>query len=333
MEFKTQFESQLVARASKLNKTIVLPEAGYSKTVYEAGILADKNKIANIIFLVKEDNELLKFGNNVSESIKVVNINTSELLPILINALVIKRQSKGLTYEQANELLKNEIYFATMMVELNLADGMVCGAENTTANSIRPALQIIKGKNPDQVISSFFIMVSENESFGEDGVFVLSDCGINENPTAQDLCQIVFDTVASARQTTNITPKVALLSYSTLGSAEGSHPTKMREAKQFILQQQPNFVVDGEMQLDASIVPAVAAKKAPNSMLKGEANILIFPDLSSGNISYKLMQRLGGFTAIGPICQGFNKPVNDVSRGANPQEIALTIAITALQAE
>lgn len=333
MEFKTQFESQLVARASKLNKTIVLPEAGYSKTVYEAGILADKNKIANIIFLVKEDNELLKFGNNVSESIKVVNINTSELLPILINALIIKRQSKGLTYEQAKELLKNEIYFATMMVELNLADGMVCGAENTTANSIRPALQIIKGKKPDQVISSFFIMVSENESFGEDGVFVLSDCGINENPTAQDLCQIVFDTVASARQTTNITPKVALLSYSTLGSAEGAHPTKMREAKQFILQQRPNFVVDGEMQLDASIVPAVAAKKAPNSMLKGEANILIFPDLSSGNISYKLMQRLGGFTAIGPICQGFNKPVNDVSRGANPQEIALTIAITALQAE
>lgn len=333
MEFKTQFENQLVARASKLNKTIVLPEAGYSKTVYEAGILADKNNIANIIFLVKDDNELLKFGNNLSQNIKVVNILTSELLPMLTSALLIKRQSKGLTHEQAQELLKNEIYFATMMVELNLAGGMVCGAENTTANSIRPALQIIKGKRPDQVISSFFIMVSENESFGEEGVFLLSDCGINENPTAEDLYQIVYDTVSSARQTTTITPKVALLSYSTLGSAEGVHPTKMRKAKELILASNPNFIIDGEMQLDASIVPSVATKKAPNSAVKGEANVLIFPDLSSGNISYKIMQRLGGFAAIGPICQGFNKPINDVSRGANPQEIALTIAITALQAE
>ena len=330
--FNTDFEKELVTKASKTNKTIVLPEAGYSKEVYEAGMLAVKHNIAKIVFLVKADDELNKFGHAPTNNIQVINIFTSELLPMLASALVVKRSSKGVTLEQAYELLKNEVYFGTMMVELGLVDGLVNGAETTTANSLRPALQIIKGKTPNSIISSFFVMVSENKAVGDQGLFVLADCGLNECPNENEMEQIVYDTVSSTRQLTNLQPRVSLLSFSTKGSAEGVHPQKMRHVATKILANNPNFVIDGEMQFDASIVPQVAAKKAPNSQLKGNANVLIFPDLSSGNIGYKIMQRLGGFQAIGPICQGFNKPINDVSRGANAQEIALTIAITCLQA-
>ena len=333
MEFNTEFEKELVIKASALGKTIVLPEAGYSKIVFDAGILCATKGIANIIFLVKSDTDLQKFNYTPTNNIKVININNSELFPVLSSALVIKRASKGLTEQQANQLLKNELYFGTMMVELGFADGMVSGAENTTADSLRPALQIIKGKTPDSIISSCFVMVSENKQFGEDGIFVIADCAINENPTREQIVSITYDTVKSARVLANISPKVSLLSFSTLGSADGADPQKMRNAANDIKAHNPDFVIEGEMQLDASIVPAVATKKAPNGNIKGNANVLIFPNLSCGNISYKLMQRFGGFTAIGPICQGFKKPVNDVSRGANAIDICLTIAITCLQAE
>lgn len=331
MDNVVKFEQNLFDKAKKLNKCIVLPEAGYSKEVFEAGMFIANNEIANIVFLVKSNDELNKFNFTSHPRIKVVNINNSELLPLLISGLVIKRKNKGITESQAAELLKNEIYFATMMVELDLVDGMVCGAENTTANSIRPALQIIKGQTENSIISSFFIMVSNNTNFGQYGTLVLADCAVNENPNVNELEQIVYDTVKSTRQITDIEPKVALLSFSTLGSAEGETPRKMREVANKIKSQNPNFIIDGEMQLDSAVVYDVAVKKAKGSQIKGDANILIFPDLTSGNIGYKIMQRFGNFVAIGPICQGFKKPVNDVSRGANYKEIALTIAITCLQ--
>lgn len=337
MEIKginSAFEKDLLTKAKNAQKTIVLPEAGMNEQVMQAGIAAAENKIAKMVLLVSNDKLINKFGVKESEYLKIVNITNSDLTPVLQNALYLKRKEKGVTLEGALELLKNPIYFATMMVELSLVDGQVGGAEFTTADALRPALQIIKGKTKESLISSYMIMISDNKEFGEDGVVVLSDCGLNIDPTADHLKQICFDTVKSATTVANISnPKVALLSYSTKGSADGDSAQKVREATNLILAQNPPFVVDGEFQFDAAVVPSVCAKKAHGSKVEGKANILIFPDLQSGNISYKIMQRFAGFKCIGPITQGFKKPVNDLSRGADANEILRAIAITALQCE
>lgn len=328
------FENDLLTKAQNAQKTIVLPEAGMNEQVMQAGIIAAENKIAKMVLLVSDNKLTKKFNVKESEYLKVVNITNSDLTPVLQNALYLKRKEKGITLESALELLKNPIYFATMMVELSLVDGQVGGAEFTTADALRPALQIIKGKTKESLISSYMIMISDNKEFGENGVVVLSDCGLNIDPTADHLKQICFDTVKSATTVANISvPRVALLSYSTKGSADGDSALKVREATNLILAQNPNFIVDGEFQFDSAVVPSVCAKKAPGSSVDGKANILIFPDLQSGNISYKIMQRFAGFKCIGPITQGFRKPVNDLSRGADANEILRAIAITALQCE
>ncbi|MBQ2864811.1 MAG: phosphate acetyltransferase [Clostridia bacterium] len=328
------FENDLLTKAQNAQKTIVLPEAGMNEQVMQAGIMAAENKIAKMVLLVSDNKLTKKFNVKESEYLKVVNITNSDLTPVLQNALYLKRKEKGVTLEGALELLKNPIYFATMMVELSLVDGQVGGAEFTTADALRPALQIIKGKTKESLISSYMIMISDNKEFGENGVVVLSDCGLNIDPTADHLKQICFDTVKSATTVANISvPRVALLSYSTKGSADGDSALKVREATNLILAQNPNFIVDGEFQFDSAVVPSVCAKKAPGSSVDGKANILIFPDLQSGNISYKIMQRFAGFKCIGPITQGFRKPVNDLSRGADANEILRAIAITALQCE
>lgn len=328
------FENDLLTKAQNAQKTIVLPEAGMNEQVMQAGIMAAENKIAKMVLLVSDNKLTKKFNVKESEYLKVVNITNSDLTPVLQNALYLKRKEKGVTLESALELLKNPIYFATMMVELSLVDGQVGGAEFTTADALRPALQIIKGKTKESLISSYMIMISDNKEFGENGVVVLSDCGLNIDPTADHLKQICFDTVKSATTVANISvPRVALLSYSTKGSADGDSALKVREATNLILAQNPNFIVDGEFQFDSAVVPSVCAKKAPGSSVDGKANILIFPDLQSGNISYKIMQRFAGFKCIGPITQGFRKPVNDLSRGADANEILRAIAITTLQCE
>lgn len=328
------FENDLLTKAQNAQKTIILPEAGMNEQVMQAGIMAAENKIAKMVLLVSDNKLTKKFNVKESEYLKVVNITNSDLTPVLQNALYLKRKEKGVTLESALELLKNPIYFATMMVELSLVDGQVGGAEFTTADALRPALQIIKGKTKESLISSYMIMISDNKEFGENGVVVLSDCGLNIDPTADHLKQICFDTVKSATTVANISvPRVALLSYSTKGSADGDSALKVREATNLILAQNPNFIVDGEFQFDSAVVPSVCAKKAPGSSVDGKANILIFPDLQSGNISYKIMQRFAGFKCIGPITQGFRKPVNDLSRGADANEILRAIAITALQCE
>ncbi len=328
------FEKQLLENAKQMCKTIVLPEAGLNENVMEAGIVTAENQISKVVLLVSDDKLVNKFNVKESEYLKVVNILTSDLKPVLANALYLKRKEKGLTLEGANDLLKNPMYFGTMMVELGLVDGQVGGAEFTSADALRPALQIIKGKTKESLISSYMIMISENTNYGENGVLLLSDCGLNMNPSSEELKQICFDTVNSATKIAGVKdPTVAMLCYSTLGSADGDCALKVRRATELIKAENPTFKVDGEMQFDSAVVPSVCAKKAPNSPVCGKANILIFPDLQSGNIAYKIIQRFGGFKCIGPIAQGFKKPINDLSRGADRNEIVRAIAITVLQCD
>ena len=330
MENSTKIEKLWLEKGKELGKTIVLPEAGFSERIVNAGIICANEKIAKIVLLVEDDNTLAKYDIAESEYLKVVNIKTHEMREMLVSALYEKRKDKGLTMDGANGLIDNPVYFGTMMVELGLADGLVAGAEISTAETFKPAFQIIKGKTKDTKVSSFFVMVRDTGDKEE--VFILSDCGINIDPTKEEIVEIAKLSAISAREIGLIeNPKVALLSYSTLGSAEGDDAIKMREAKTMLDAQDLDFAYDGEMQLDAAIVPSVAKLKAPNSPIQGDANVLVFPNLSAGNIGYKLMQRFCGFKAFGPIAQGMRKPINDVSRGANVNDIVQAIAITVLQ--
>lgn len=308
--------------------TIVLPEAEFSERITLAGIKASEEKIAKIILLTKDNSAFAKYNLQENEYLKVVNILTHEIKEMLANALYEKRKDKGLTLEGANDLVSNPVYFGTMMVDLGLADGLVAGAEIATAETFKPAFQIIKGKTKETKISSFFVMMRGEETY------ILSDCGVNIDPTAEEIVEISKLSAESARTIGLIdNPKVALLSYSTLGSAEGDDAIKMRTAKSLLDNQKVDFVYDGEMQLDSAIIPSVAKLKAPNSPIQGDANVFVFPNLSAGNIGYKLMQRFGGFQAVGPIAQGMRKPINDVSRGATVDDIVQAIAITVLQCE
>lgn len=318
--------------AKKSPQTIVLPEAGFSERITLAGLKTSEEKIAKIILLVSDDNQLSKYNVKESEYLKVVNIATSELKSMLVSALYEKRKEKGLTVEGAEKLIENPVYFGTVMVDLGLADGLVAGAEIATAETFKPAFQIIKGKTKETKVSSYFVMTKNID--GKNTTYIFSDCGVNINPTKEEIVEIAKLSAESARTIGLIdNPKVALLSYSTLGSAEGDDAIKMREAKAILDTMNVDFVYDGEMQLDAAIVPSVAKLKAPNSPIQGDANVLVFPNLSAGNIGYKIMQRFGGFDAIGPIAQGMRKPINDVSRGATVEDIIDAIAITVLQCD
>ena len=328
MEKTTTLNSIWKNKAIEKQKSIVLPEAEFSERITLAGIKASENEIAKIILLTKEDNAFAKYNLQENEYLKVVNIMTHEIKEMLASALYEKRKDKGLTLEDATKLITNPVYFGTMMVDLGLADGLVAGAEIATAETFKPAFQIIKGKTKETKISSFFVMTRGEETY------ILSDCGVNIDPTAEEIVEIAKLSAESARTIGLIdNPKVVLLSYSTLGSAEGDDAIKMRTAKALLDNQKVDFVYDGEMQLDSAIVPSVASLKAPNSPIKGDANVLVFPNLSAGNIGYKIMQRFGGFQAVGPIAQGMRKPINDVSRGATIDDIVEAIAITVLQCE
>ncbi|MBE5736127.1 MAG: phosphate acetyltransferase [Clostridiales bacterium] len=330
MEKSTKIEALWLEKAREQGKTIVLPEAGFSERIVNAGIRCAEEKIAKIVLLVTDDNQLDKYNLTTGEYLQVVNVNTHEMKDMLASALYEKRKAKGMTMEDATKLVTDPVYFGTMMVDLALADGLVAGAEISTAETFKPAFQLIKGKTKDTKVSSFFVMVRDTGDKEE--VYILSDCGINIDPSMEEIVEIAKLSAESARTIGMIKdPKVALLSYSTKGSAEGEDALKMREAKAVLDTQSVDFVYDGEMQLDAAIVPSVAALKAKGSPIQGDANVLVFPNLSAGNIGYKLMQRFGGFQAFGPIAQGMRRPINDVSRGANVNDIVQAIAITALQ--
>ena len=330
MEKREKLEDIWLKLARAQGKSIVLPEAEFSERIVEAGRRCASEKIAKIILLVTKDDALDKYNLEEGEYLQIINIKTHEMKDVLAAGLYELRKSKGLDMDGAYKLLENPVYFGTMMVDLALVDGLVAGAEISTADTFKPAFQIIKGKTKETKISSFFVMCGDSAE-GEE-VFILSDCGVNINPTAEEVAEFAKQSYESAKQIGLIeNPKVALLSYSTKGSAEGDDAIKMRTAKAILDEQKVDFVYDGEMQLDCAIVPTVAKLKAPNSPIQGDANVLIFPNLSAGNIGYKIMQRFGGFKAFGPIAQGMRKPINDVSRGANVNDIVQAIAITVLQ--
>ncbi len=308
--------------AKQTNATIVLPEAEYSTRVLEAGLKAVELGVAKVVLLART-NRLNKYDNG--DTIKVVNITKHELLPMLTSALHIKRQAKGVTLSDAQILLKDPMYFGVMMVELGLADGMVAGAETSTSNVLRPALQIIKGKVAGQIVSSAIILTKGHNTL------VFADCGLNINPTSEELALITEHSATTCRQLVGVEPRVAMLSYSSNGSAEGDSVTKVHDAVELL--HYADFEVDGEMQLDCALDATIRKLKYPNCTLTDNANVLIFPNLDAGNIGYKLVNKLGGYMAIGPIIQGLNKPVNDVSRGCTADEILAIIAVTAIQSK
>ena len=319
------------AKADK--KTIVLPESEDRRT-YEAAAKILKEGIADII-LVGSDEDVKKNGEGLDlTGIKVVDPATSDRTAAYIDKLVELRSKKGMTPEQAKEILLNQyLYYGVMMVKMGDADGMVSGACHSTADTLRPCLQILKTKPGTKLVSAFFLMEVPNCEFGENGTFVFADCGLNQDPTPEELAAIAASSAESFRSLVGAEPKVAFLSHSTKGSAKHALVDKVVEATKIAKEQNPDLKLDGEMQLDAAIVPSVGAAKAPDSDVAGKANVLIFPNLDAGNIGYKLVQRLAKAEAYGPVTQGIAAPVNDLSRGCSADDIVGVVAITAVQCQ
>ena len=323
----------LKAKAKANKKTIVLPETEDRRT-YEAAAKILAEGIANIILVGSE--EAVKKGSEGLDisGATVVDPATSEKTAAYIDKLVELRSKKGMTPEQAKEILLNQyLYYGVMMVKMGDADGMVSGACHSTADTLRPCLQILKTKPGTKLVSAFFLMIVPDCEFGVNGAFVFADCGLNQNPNSEELAAIAASSAESFKLLVGEEPKVAMLSHSTMGSAKHALVDKVVEATRIAKEQYPDIKLDGEMQLDAAIVPSVGASKAPNSDVAGKANVLIFPNLDSGNIGYKLVQRLAKAEAYGPITQGIAAPVNDLSRGCSADDIVGVVAITAVQCQ
>lgn len=329
------FIDSIKKEAEKEIKTIVLPESEDIR-VLEATQIVLEEGFANIILIGNPDdiNKLAEEHNINLKGAQIVNPATYSNFSKYANDLYELRKNKGMTLNQAKELLmSNSRYFAAMMVKEGDADGFVSGAANPTADTLRPALQILKAAPGTKLVSAFFIMVLPDNEYGEDGVFIFADSGLNEYPDAEALSEIAISSSKSFKELVGKEPKVAMLSYSTHGSAHSPLTDKVVEATKLVKEKEPDLICDGEIQLDAAIIPEIAERKAPGSPLKGKANILIFPDLDAGNIGYKLTQRFGHAEAYGPLCQGVSKAVNDLSRGCSSKDIAGVVAITAVQAQ
>ena len=323
-----------IVKKAKLNKKrIVLPESEDLRILKAASKITLDN-IADII-LVGNEELIIKTcaDHNIDISnVKIVNNLKSENLDIYANELYNLRKNKGVTLESAYEMLKDNMYYATMMVKMGDADGMVSGASHSTADTLRPALQIIKSNENVKTVSSFFVMETNNKSLGLDGKFIFADCGLVAYPTKEELVDIVVSSRKSFKDIFQVEPKIAMLSYSTKGSAKHENIDKINDVVSIVKDIDKNIVIDGELQLDAAIIEDVAKLKAPHSDVAGHANILVFPDLDAGNIGYKIAQRFGNMIALGPVTQGLKKPVNDLSRGCNVDDIVGVVAITCLQA-
>lgn len=313
--------------AKSAGKTIVFPEAGYSKRTIEAIKFISKKKIAKVILI--GDESALALQDKDLINYQIINPKTFQKTDELSKELYQLRKEKGMTQAEAEKLILDPYYFGTMLVKAGYADGMVSGAEVPTSRAIRPALQLIKAKKKGGVVSSCFLIFGKND-FLKGKSLVVSDAGLLPSPSSDELAQIASQSVETFRMVGLKDPKVAFLSYSTKGSAESETINKVRTA--YIKFKKSGVPCDGELQFDAAMVKEVAKKKCPESPLEGDANILIYPDLNTGNIHYKTMQYVGGLHAIGPILQGLKKPINDLSRGASVEDIIAMTAVTALQA-
>ncbi len=319
-------------KAKELNKKIVLCE-GEDKRVVEAASVCTQEKIARIVLLGNEE-EIKKNNEGVDLSyIEIIDPATSPKLETYANLLYELRKAKGMTEEQAKEQAKDPTFFGALMLKSGDVDGLVSGACHSTANTLRPGLQIIKTAPGVSAVSSFNLMVAPacGNKYVPDGKIVFADCGLNPTYTAEGLADCAIATAKSAKEIAGLEPRVAMLSFSTMGSAKHDLVTLVQEATKIAKEKAPDLKIEGELQFDAAIVPEVAQLKAPGSEVAGHANVFIFPDLQAGNIGYKIAERLGGFQAIGPICQGFAKPLNDLSRGCKADDIVCAVAITALQ--
>ena len=325
---------EIKLKAKALQKTIVLCE-GEDKRVVKAAADATKEGVAKIVLLGNEAD--IKAANPEIDltGVTIVDPLTSDKLPAYNAKLCELRASKGMTSEQAAKLLTDGTYFGAMMLKMGDVDGLVSGACHSTANTLRPGLQIIKTAPGVSSVSSFNLMICppQGNQYCPDGMVFFADCGLNPTYTSEGLAECAIATANSAKAITGIDPKVAMLSFSTKGSAKHDNVTMVAEAVKIAKEKAPDLKLDGELQFDAAIVPSVAALKAPDSNVAGQANVFIFPDLQAGNIGYKIAERLGGFMAVGPICQGFAKPLNDLSRGCKSEDIVAAVAITALQAQ
>lgn len=315
-------------------KTIVLPESNDIR-VLKATQQILKEEFADIILIGNREqiNKLAKENNLDISKAKIVDPKTSNKFSSYANSFYELRKAKGMTLDNAKEMMNDNVYFGMMMVKEQDADGLVSGACHSTADTLRPALQILKTAPGTKLVSAFFLMVVPNCEYGENGAFVFGDCGLNEYPDSEALSEIAISSAKSFEQLVGAKPKVAMLSYSSYGSAHSPLTDKVVEATKILKEKKPELIADGELQLDAAIVPEIAESKAPGSPLKGEANTLIFPDLDAGNIGYKLVQRFAKAEAYGPLCQGIARPVNDLSRGCSAEDIVGVVAITALQAQ
>ena len=329
----SSFIEKIKERAKQDKKTIVLPESMDRRT-FEAAAQVLKEDIANLIIIGTEE-EIAKNseGLDISKA-KIINPFTYEKTEDYLNLFVELRKNKGLTYEDAKKTaLGDYMYYACLMVKAGDADGVVSGACHSTANTLRPSLQIIKTKPGVKLVSSFFVMVVPNCEYGENGVFVFADCGLEQNPDSEKLAAIAQCAAESFELLVEKEPRVALLSHSSMGSAKHADVDKVVEAVRIAKENDPELKLDGELQLDAAIVPSVGASKAPNSPVAGKANVLVFPDLDAGNIGYKLVQRLAKAEAYGPVTQGIAMPINDLSRGCSAEDIVGVVAITCVQAQ
>lgn len=326
----SKFLDKISARAAADKQHIVLPEGNDIRTLEAARAIVDSG-IATVTVLAQPD-KAAEFGADLT-GIALVDPKTSSNNERYAQTLYELRKEKGLSLEDAYKLVTEELYHGVMMVYLDDADGMVAGAVHSTSNVLRPCLQILKTAPGAALVSAFFVIVVPNCEYGEEGTFIFADSGLVQYPSAKDVASIAVSSAGSFKSLVEAEPVVALLSHSTKGSAKGESIDKMTEATKLAHELAPDLALDGELQLDAAIVPSVGASKAPDSKVAGHANVLVFPDLDSGNIAYKLAQRLAKAEAYGPITQGLSKPVNDLSRGASADDIVGVVAITAVQSQ
>lgn len=325
----SDFLSNVIDRAKQDVHTIVFPEGADARVVQAARRITDES-IAKCIVLGSAD-EILAHGVDLTD-IQTIDPAQSELAEQYAAKLAELRAKKGMTFEQAQELVKDVSYFGVMMVYFDHADGMVSGACHSTADTLRPCLQILKTAPGTKLVSSSFVMDVPDCEFGDGGLFVMGDCALNLFPTADELSEIAIASAHTFETLCGGQARVAMLSFSTYGSGKGESPACVREATAIAKEKAPQLMIDGELQADAAIVASVGSKKAPDSPVAGNANVLIFPDINAGNIGYKLVQRLAKAQAYGPVMQGIAKPVSDLSRGCSVDDIVGTTAITCVQA-